>query len=40
MPSRLIEKQYGVCARRDGGGYLRQVQGHALRVASWQHECG
>lgn len=39
-PFRLIEKQDGVRARRDGGGYLRQVQGHPLRVASWQHECG
>ena len=37
-PPRPIEQEYGVCARRDSGGDFRQMQGHALRVASWQHE--
>ena len=30
IPSRLIEEQDGVGARRDSGGHLRQVQGHPL----------
>ena len=34
MPPRLIEEQDGVGARRDSGGYLRQVQGHPLGIAS------
>ena len=32
MPAGLIDQKYGVCAGRDGGGDLHQVQVHRLGV--------
>jgi hypothetical protein len=40
MPSRLIEKQHGVGARRDGGGYFGEVERHPFGVAARQHQVG
>lgn len=40
MPSRLIDEEHGVSARRDLGGDLGEMQAHRLGVAVWQHERG
>src|SRR5258708_15952237 len=36
VPAGLIDQEYGVCAGRDGGGDLHQVQVHRLGVAGRQ----
>ena len=38
MPAGLIDEEYGVCAGRDGGGDLHQVQVHRLGVAGRQDQ--
>ena len=38
MPAGLIDQEYGVCAGRDGGGDLHQVQVHRLGVAGRQDQ--
>jgi len=38
VPAGLIDQEYGVCAGRDGGGDLHQVQVHRLGVASRQDQ--
>jgi hypothetical protein len=38
VPSRLVEQEYGVAARRDGGGDLCQVKVHRRGVSSGHDE--
>ena len=38
VPAGLIDQEYGVCAGRDGGGDLHQVQVHRLGVAGRQDQ--
>jgi hypothetical protein len=38
VPAGLIDQEYGVCAGRDGGGDLHQLQVHRLGVAGRQDQ--
>jgi hypothetical protein len=38
MPARLVEYQHGMGTGRHGGGYLGEVQRHALGISARQYE--